>query len=325
MHKKLSRKPIKSVLVMHASASELRSIFDQRLSKIDVYYVDKPGKVKATLEDVNPDAVFAIHQPSLSGGIHREAAMYTSVRWFHVGGSGIDQLLPWPGDDTVITNCAGVLAKYLAETVAGGMLALNNFLPDYFQQQQHKLWRAKTFRPLCEQTLLIVGLGAIGGYVADLAKALGMRVMATRRSNTPHPSVDQLFKAEQLSDIIGEADYVSLHLRLNDETHHLFDQTILGRMKPVARIINTARGGIIDQQALIHSLKSNHIAAAFLDVFEQEPLAVNSPLWEMSNVIITPHCADNTIGYATKFAEHFCDNLARWNAGALLRNQLSFY
>ena len=223
----------------------------------------------------------------------------------------------------MITNCAGVLAKYLAETVAGGMLALNNFLPDYFQQQQDKLWRAKSFRPLCEQTLLIVGLGAIGGYVADIAKALGMRVMATRRSNTPHPSVDQLFKAEQLSDIIGNADYVSLHLRLDDETHHLFDQTMLGRMKPGARIINTARGGIVDQQALIHSLKTNHIAAAFLDVFEQEPLSVNSPLWEMSNVIITPHCADNTIGYATKFADHFCDNLARWNAGASLHNQLS--
>ena len=83
------------------------------------------------------------------------------------------------------------------------------------------------------------------------------------------------------------------------------------------------RGGIVDQQALIRSLKTNHIAAAFLDVFEQEPLSVNSPLWEMSNVIITPHCADNTIGYATKFAEHFCDNLARWNAGASLHNQLS--
>jgi phosphoglycerate dehydrogenase-like enzyme len=323
MHENRSRNPIKSVLVMHEDASELRSLFDQHLSQIDVYYVDKPGKVKAALEGVNPDAVFAIHQPSLSGSIHREAALYPSVKWFHVGGSGVDQLLPWPGGDTVITNCAGVLAKYLAETVAGGMLALNNFLPDYFQQQQDKLWRAKSFRPLCEQTLLIVGLGAIGGYVADLAKALGMRVMATRRSNTPHPSVDQLFKAEQLSDIIGNADYVSLHLRLDDETHHLFDQTMLGRMKPGARIINTARGGIVDQQALIHSLKTNHIAAAFLDVFEQEPLAVNSPLWAMSNVIITPHCADNTIGYATKFADHFCDNLARWNSGASLHNQLS--
>lgn len=220
--------------------------------------------------------------------------------------------------------CAGVLSKYLAETVAGGMLALNNFLPDYFQQQQQKVWQAKAFRPLCEQTLLIVGLGAIGGYVADLAKALGMRVMATRRSNTPHPGVDHLFKAEQLPNIIGEADYVSLHLRLNDQTRHLFDQTMLARMKPGARLINTARGGIIDQQALINSLKTKHIAAAFLDVFEQEPLAENSPLWEIPNVIITPHCADNTIGYATKFAEHFCDNLNRWNSGEALRNQLSF-
>lgn len=325
MHENLSRNPIKSVLVMHENASELRSLFKQRLSQIDVHYVDESRKVKAMLEEVNPDAVFAIHQPSLSGSIHRETALYPSVRWFHVGGSGVDQLLPWPGDDTVITNCGGVLARYLAETVAGAMLALNNFLPDYFQQQQSKLWRAKSFRPLCEQTLLIVGLGAIGGHVADLAKALGMRVIATRRSNTPHPSVDQLFKAEQLSDIIGEADYVSLHLRLDDETHHLFDQTMFGRMKPGARIINTARGRIVDQQTLIHNLKTNHIAGAFLDVFEQEPLPANSPLWEMSNVIITPHCADNTIGYATKFAEHFCDNLARWNAGKLLHNQLLFH
>lgn len=324
MHENRSSNPIKSVLVMHENASELRSLFDKNLPQIDVYYVDKPEKVKEALEGANPDAVFAIHQPSLSGSIHREAALYPSVRWFHVGGSGFDQLLPWPGDDTVITNCAGVLAKYLAETVAGGMLALNNFLPDYIRQQQHKLWRAKNFRPLCEQTLLIVGLGAIGGCVADLAKALGMRVMATRRSNTPHPSVDQLFKAEQLPKIIGKADYVSLHLRLNDETHHLFDQTMLSRMKPGARLINTARGRIVDQQALIYSLKTNHIAAAFLDVFEQEPLAVNSPLWEMSNVILTPHCADSTIAYANKFAEHFCDNLARWNSGVLLHNQLSF-
>jgi D-2-hydroxyacid dehydrogenase (NADP+) len=176
------------------------------------------------------------------------------------------------------------------------------------------------FRTRSEQTLLVVGLGQIGSHVAANAKALGMRVLAIRRTQTPHPAVDGLYPPEALHEVLGQVDIVSLHLRLSEETRHLIDAPALAAMKPGALLVNTARGPIVDEAALIEALESGHLGGAYLDVFETEPLPPESPLWRLDNVIVTPHAAENIDDWPRRFAAFFADNLDRWRAGEPLKN-----
>jgi phosphoglycerate dehydrogenase-like enzyme len=151
-------------------------------------------------------------------------------------------------------------------------------------------------------------------------KALGMRVLATRRRQKPHPAVDALHPPEALAQIIGEADIVSVHLRADASTRHAIDARMFAAMKPGAKLINTSRGSIVDEAALVAALASGHLGGAYLDVFETEPLPSSSPLWSFPNVLLTPHTADSVGDWPARFARHFGDNLERWNAGARLLN-----
>jgi D-2-hydroxyacid dehydrogenase (NADP+) len=215
----------------------------------------------------------------------------------------------------VLTNSAGVLARDLAETLTGAMLMLNSNLHRYRSQQQAGIWRPLPFTPLCEKTLLLVGVGAIGGHVADNAKALGMRVTGVRASGAPHGSVDEMHVPSRLNDLLGTADVVSLHVRADAETHHMIDVQALAAMKPGGILINTSRGSVVDESALCDALASGHLGGAYLDVFETEPLPGESPLWTLPNVLITPHAADNVADWPAHFARAFADKLERWLAG----------
>src|SRR5262249_13356935 len=160
--------------------------------------------------------------------------------------------------------------------------------------QRERVWRPQVFRPLAGQTILIVGLGAIGAWVAHNAKAFGMRVLAIRRQPQSHDSVDALYRPGDLSAILGEADIVTLHVRLDQTTRRLIDARMLAAMKRGALLINTSRGAVVDEAALIDALNSGHLGGAYLDVFETEPLPPESPLWRLENVLVTPHAADNS-------------------------------
>ena len=311
-----------SILIIHDKPDDFRAMLDTRFPDLTFVYATTPEAVPVRLEAGNPTVVFSLKHPGFPGEAHHIVVDYPSVKWVQVGGSGVDHLLPWNPDKIIVTNCAGVLARHLAETVTGAMIALNGNFLTYLGQQQQRLWQAHPFRPLSEQTLLIVGLGHIGGAVAHNAKALGMRVMATRRRQTSHPAVDELFPAEALPDIIGQADVVSLHLRLSDETRHLFDQQLLAAMKAGAVLINTARGPIVDEAALVTALQRGHLSGAYLDVFETEPLPPESPLWSLPNVLLTPHASDNIFNWTYQFAEFFADNLDRWLADQPLINKV---
>ena len=168
----------------------------------------------------------------------------------------------------------------------------------------------------------MVGLGEIGGRVATLAKSLGMRVLAVRRRRTPHPAVDELLAPNDLLAALGRADYVSLHVRADDETRHLIDAPALAAMKQGAVLANTSRGFVVDEAALVGALESGHLGGAYLDVFETEPLPESSPLWGFENVLLTPHASDNIHAWPRKFIRLFADNLERWLAGEALVNMV---
>ncbi|MGF1608908.1 MAG: D-2-hydroxyacid dehydrogenase [Kiloniellales bacterium] len=309
-----------SVLIVADDGALYEERLRQRFPALTLASANSLDEVKARLEALRPEVVFSVKQPSTPLQSHRLAIDYPSVRWFHVGGSGYEHVTPWDGARLAVSNSAGVLARYLAETVTAAILLLNGNFLRYVRQQDDRIWQPLAFRPLAGQTLLVVGVGHIGGHVASNAKALGMQVIGVRRTAEPHPGVDRMLTIEELHGALGEADFVSLHLRLTEQTRHLIDRTALVAMKPGAHLINTARGPIVDEAALIEALQDRRLAGAYLDVFETEPLPADSPLWSLETVMITPHAADTVSTWQALFADFFADNLERWLAGLPLRN-----
>lgn len=309
-----------SVLVMHDTPAQVAPALEPRFPDIRFRYATQSVDVEDALATWRPEVVLSIKCPGLPGPVHRLASTADTVCWLHVGGSGYDHLLPLDQTTPTLTNSAGVLSGFLAETVLGAMLSLNGHFPAYQRQADARVWQPIPFRPLGEQTLLVVGLGLIGSALAERASALGMRVLATRRTPQPAPAVEEMFAHDRLHDIIGEADYVSIHLRLEESTRRLFDADLIGRMRPGSVLINTSRGPVLDEQALLEALDKRHLSGAYLDVFETEPLPQNSPLWGRDDVMLTPHAADQIDNWPYRFAELFADNLERWIAGRPLVN-----
>jgi len=174
---------------------------------------------------------------------------------------------------------------------------------------------------LCGKTLGIVGLGGIGSEVAKRAKAFGMRVIATRRRPDRRSEfADEVRGADELGWLLGESDFVAVCSALTHETRHLIGAEELKRMKATAYLINIGRGGLVDEGALVAALRGGEIAGAGLDVFEREPLPSESPLWEMPNVMITPHDAGSSPRSHERLMEVFLENLRRYVAGEPLLN-----
>ena len=311
------------VLVIFAQPEKLSADLEKRFPEIELRYASTGDAVLAQLAEHNPEVVFTMKEPSFPGHLHRPVVEHPSVRWVQLGGSGFDHMLPWDPNQVTLTNGAGVLSRFLAETITGAILMLNGNFLRYRSQQQNREWNPITFRSVEGQTLLIVGVGAIGGVLAENAKALGMRVIGVRGSDTPHHAVDVIYKPDQLIEVLPQANVVSLHVRLSPKTQHLIDATALAAMRPGSLLINTARGPVVDEQALITALNDGHIRGAYLDVFETEPLPNDSPLWEMPNVMLTPHASDGVGDWPERFGRYFGDNLERWQAGVALENVVS--
>lgn len=317
---------VSTVIIVHAAPDDFRGRLEARFPSVRfVWVTEDRHDIAPLLEETQPDALFSIVTATFRGPAHRQAATFPSVRWVHCGGSGYEHLLPLDRSRVVLTNCVGVLAPFLAETVIAGMLALNSRLIQYHAQQAKRHWLPASFRPIKEQTLLILGLGAIGQCVAHVAKALGMRVLATSRAaDRTHPDVDEVHPHDRFRTLLPSADVLSVHLRHTPDTEGLVDRAVLEALPRDALFINTARGAIVNESDLVAVLQSGRLRGAYLDVFETEPLSPESPLWKMEHVLISPHASDNVDDWTQRFAALFADNLERWMRGTPLINVVRF-
>ena len=302
------------LLVLHDRPQEVVEVIAREFPALSLTIATRPDDVDPALAAHQPTIVFSIKHGGFPGPAHRPAVRHGSVRWLHVGGSGIEHLAPW-SDGVQVTNCAGVLAPFLAETAMAALLSLSTGLHRYARKQRQREWSPHRFRPLAGRTLLIVGLGATGGALAERAEALGMRVVGIRASGQAHPSAEAVYPPSALTRLLPQADVVSLHVRHTRDTHHLMSEGALAKMKPGALLLNSSRGSIVDERALLEALLSGHVGGAWLDVFETEPLPRESPLWPLPNVILTPHAADQVADFPARFAERFCALLPRYLAG----------
>jgi D-2-hydroxyacid dehydrogenase (NADP+) len=252
------------------------------------------------------------------------------LRWAQLTAAGVEGLLDseLARSGVTLTTASGIHAVPIGEYVMGTMLAFAKGLPGAMRAQTERAWRPYLAEELYGKTVGILGLGAIGSYVAKLAKADDMRVLAIRRSirrRAPGQSVgiadvDELLPPSELPYLLSQADYLVIAVPLTPESRGLIGERELRSMRPTARVINVSRGAVIDEAALIRALKEGWIAGAALDVFEQEPLPQDNELWGMDNVILTPHISGGTPMYMERAVALFCDNLHRYLAGEPLRN-----
>ena len=311
---------MRPVLVAHDRPDDFREFLAARFPDLEFVYATTAQGILDALSRHGPEIVFSIKHPGLPADAHAPIPAHPSVRWIQLGNSGYEHLEPWDAGRVTVTSGVGVLAAYLAESVTGAMIVLSRGLLQYIEQQRARSWKPAWFTPLEGRTLLVVGFGAVGTCVARNAKALGMRVLGIRNTPAPHACADEMHGPDALMALLPAADFVSLHVRLNATTRKMLSREVIAAMKPGAYLINTARGGVVDEAALIDALRSGHLGGAYLDVFETEPLPPENPLWAMRNVLVTPHASDSIVGWTRRFAALFADNLDRWRADEPLVN-----
>lgn len=309
------------ILIVTTMADELAEWLGERLPDERFLPVTAPAMLDAALAE-NPEVAFFISEAEFAGGHYNRAVRHPSVRWAQTGGSGYEYIGEWDRAQVTVTNGLGILAPYLAETAIGALIALNNGLIRYREDQRARVWEPRPFRPVAGQTLAVVGAGTIGREVAARAQALGMTVIGVSRDGAPRDPFAEMLPMARLDEALGRADVVSCHLRLAPETRDLFDAGRFAAMKPGALFLNSARGGCVDEEALLAALSSGHLRGAWLDVFRTEPLPAGSPLWEAPNLLITPHASDQIEGWAFRFAAFFAENVGRWRRGEPLANRV---
>ncbi|MGQ0572531.1 MAG: D-2-hydroxyacid dehydrogenase [Armatimonadota bacterium] len=246
------------------------------------------------------------------------------LRWIHATAAGVDTLLfPAVMDGRVIlTSSVGIHTVGLPEHVMALILAFSRRLHVSIRNQMAHRWdRGASIGEEIEGRVLgVLGLGAIGRALAQRAAGFGMRVIGTKRTPLPIPHVDRVFPPDGTDEVLREADFLAIILPLTRETRGLIDGRALGVMKRTAVLINVGRGHIIQEAALIEALRTGTITGAGLDVFEREPLPADSPLYDMENVIITPHVSGASHAYLDRAIAFFCENLRRYLDGAPMRN-----
>ena len=254
------------------------------------------------------------------------------LRFIQAIGAGTDQ---FPRAELAqrgirLASARGVNYRAVAEHAMALILALSRRLPEARDNQAKRVWRgmigdlSRREDELGGKMLLVVGLGQIGGRLAQIAKAFDMRVVGLRRNPAAGcGAADAVYDTAEFKTLLQEADFIALTCPLTDETENLVDAATLSRMKPAAHLVNIARGRVVDETALVEALAARRIAGAGIDVTVEEPLAPNSPLWGMEQVLITPHTAGETRAYEDNVIEILRDNLERLRRGETqLRNQV---
>ncbi len=253
------------------------------------------------------------------------AARAPNLEWIHIIGAGVDHMAPfdWLPKGVTLTNNSGVHVAKFTDYAGMALLMLNARMPRIASSQGARRWDPVFTRPIAGKTVLVIGVGTMGGVVARVAKSLGLTVLGVRRSGRPARHVDEMVGPERLRRVLARADFVVVATPLTPATEGLIGAGEIACMKPGAGLVNVGRAPVIDERALARALEEGRLSGAILDVHEPEPLPANSPLWAVPNLMVTPHiAADDLDDYMPKTLDLVFDNLDRLARGRRLRNRV---
>lgn len=308
----------RKIIVARLASDEVEAL---RASMPDTEFVVAASESEAIGQAAEADAILGLCSDRLLSAAPR-------LVWVQIFSSGAERCLKVPAvasGEVTLTNMQKMSAPVIGEHTVALMLALARGLPSYAKGMHEGGWMRQPevtslMFPVSGKTMLVVGLGGIGTEVAKRGSALGMRVLATRNSSREAPPfVDYVGLSDELPELLGRADVIVNALPMTDATREIFNAETFGLAKPGALFINVGRGGTVDTRALTAALQSGHIRGAGLDVTSPEPLPPEHPLWQMSNVIITPHVAARG-GGRERHAALRKENLRRYAAGEPLLN-----
>ncbi len=295
-------------------AYRIAPVLSARLPETTVFQERSADAIKSHMPQLDVLVVSGAWRDDLLAGAEK-------LRWIQAIGVGYNQfpLADLRRRGIRLTNAVGVNANAVSEHAMALVLALSRRLPEARDNQHRKHWRPMISDPqtredeVTDKTLGIIGLGAIGNRLATLAKAFGMRVIGTKGNPAAYQgAADLVLPSDRLGELLDSADYVVLCCPLNPDTTNLIGAAELRRMKPSAYLVNVSRGQVVVESELISTLQRGDIAGAALDLTIDEPLRPESPLWELPNVLITPHTGGETSRYEQRLVDIIVENVRRW-------------
>ncbi len=318
----------KALVAVQASEEALHQLF-AALAPAQVTYCDPYG---ADAQEKIREACKTCDVAIFSGNYDEAILDNPNIKWIHCCLAGMDQAAKPKLFERgiILTSSSGRSAPALAEHALMFMLSLTYDLPLLYRAQQKHGWIGsreygmKT--SMFKKTLGIVGLGKTGSELAKLAKAFDMYVIGYRRSRKPVEHVVEVYASEEgddLNEMLSRCDYVVLSIELNDSTYRMIGKAQLAAMKPSAYLINMGRGQLVDEHALIEALRTGGIAGAGLDTFHHEPLEKESPLWDLPNVIVTPHTTPPLPDREERMLSYVYENLKAYREGTPFVNRVT--
>jgi phosphoglycerate dehydrogenase-like enzyme len=244
------------------------------------------------------------------------------ARWIQSTWAGVLPLLATGRRDVVVTGVKGVFGPQIAEYVIGHLLAFELRLLERLGRQAARQWWPEPAGSLAGKTLGVMGTGSIGRHLARVAGAFGLVVIGLNRGGAPTPGFERTYPTAELDAFLGEADYIACTLPETPETADLLDAAAFAAMKPGCYLVNVGRGSLVDENALLQALASGRLSGASLDVFREEPLPAESPLWHADNTLVSAHVAARS--RPGDIARLFCENYGRWLRGENLKHRVDF-
>jgi phosphoglycerate dehydrogenase-like enzyme len=284
----------------------LRSTFPD----LTINLVDHHSKVDPYIRSAN---ILMTYGPMMTDRVVREAE---NLQWIQALGTGVDNLVDLPSlqPSVLITNIRGIHGPAMSEAAIMAMLALSRDFPRALRNQDRRLWDRWPARLLSEKTLGILGVGAIAEALALRCKVLGMTVVGISSVPRTVAGFDRMCSCEDLITAVGDFDFLVVLTPYSAATRNIINSRVFSAMKTSSYLINLARGGVVDETALIQALESDQIAGAALDVFSEEPLPTDHPFWGMKNVLLTSHLAGFYDGYAARALPVIEENIRRFLA-----------
>ncbi|MBI4012016.1 MAG: D-2-hydroxyacid dehydrogenase [Candidatus Rokubacteria bacterium] len=284
--------------------------------RLTLSYGDRPGADDAGLREA--EVLLTDHTPA-----DDLAVRAPRLRWIQSTNAGVEDVLPVLPAGVVLTNASGVHGPKGAEFALTALLMLNHAVPHFVTRQRERRWDQRFTTTIEGKTVVVVGVGALGAEVARLCRRFGLRVLGVRRDPRPLRGVEKMCPPDRLPEVLPRADFLVVTLPLTAQTRGLIGRRELDLLPRHAGVVNLGRGAVVDNGALAEKLRRGELGGAVLDVFDQEPLPPDSPLWTTPNLVITPHCAvDDGVRYVARCLQIFFDNVRRYLAGRPLRNRV---